>query len=138
MYSSFPTLPARGYFLRGDKGPEVKKLQGLLNYVNAGREDLVQPLRIDGEYGILTAEAVKFMQTVHSLQPDAQFGAKSLKASRIDMTPARRAVNWAVAVSMDNSFTYGAGKRAHRSGCYFCEMFEMRQKDYGKSRLVPG
>lgn len=30
------------------------------------------------------------------------------------------AVNWAVDIANDDSFTYGTGNRAHRYGCYFC------------------
>ena len=30
------------------------------------------------------------------------------------------AVDWAVMIANDDSFTYGTGKRAHNYGCYFC------------------
>lgn len=30
------------------------------------------------------------------------------------------AVEWAKMIANDNSFAYGAGKKAHRGGCYFC------------------
>ena len=31
------------------------------------------------------------------------------------------AVQWGIDIAADDSFTYGAGKRAHRYGCYFCQ-----------------
>lgn len=31
------------------------------------------------------------------------------------------AVQWGIDIAADNSFTYGAGQRAHRYGCYFCQ-----------------
>lgn len=33
---------------------------------------------------------------------------------------AMAAVAWAKEIANDNSFAYGAGKQAHRTGCYFC------------------
>ena len=30
------------------------------------------------------------------------------------------AVDWAVDIANDNSFSYGTGKRSHNTGCYFC------------------
>ena len=31
------------------------------------------------------------------------------------------AVQWGIDIAADDSFTYGAGQRAHRYGCYFCQ-----------------
>ena len=116
----FPTLPKRGWFKKGDKGDEVKKLQKLLNWANSGT--IVAPLEIDGELGVLTENAVAFMEEIHHLTIDKEFGAKCLAMTKnLDMNGRWRACNWAVSVAKDNSFTYGTGDRAHRSGCYFCQ-----------------
>ena len=39
---------------------------------------------------------------------------------QVEYNPAMAAVNWAIDIADDNSFTYGTGKQAHRRGCYFC------------------
>lgn len=116
----FPKLPERGYFKKGDKGDEVKKLQKLLNFLNSG--SIVAPLKDDGEVGPLTINAVSFAEELHHMTIDGEFGTKCLAmAKALDMNGRWRACNWAVSVSKDNRFTYGAGQRAHRSGCYFCQ-----------------
>ncbi len=116
---AFPKLPERGWFAKGDKGEEVKKLQRLLNWLNAGR--IVDNLVVDGEIGNLTISAVSFYEEVHTLTIDGEFGEKCLKlAKMMDMCGRWRALNWAISVAKDNRFTYGAGERGHRSGCYFC------------------
>lgn len=118
--NAFPKLPERGWFQRGDKGDEVKKLQKLLNWACDGT--IIDKLNADGEYGILTENMVKFYQEVHFLTIDGQFGPVCLKSTRgMDINGAWRAIAFAVSVARDNSFAYGAGQRAHRSGCYFCQ-----------------
>lgn len=47
---------------------------------------------------------------------------------------AEAAVEWAREIANDDSFAYGAGQRAHRSGCYFCGT-NLRKKG---SSLVDG
>lgn len=47
---------------------------------------------------------------------------------------AEAAVEWAREIANDDSFTYGAGKRAHHAGCYFCGT-NLRKKG---SSLVDG
>lgn len=44
------------------------------------------------------------------------------------------AIEWARQIAADDSFTYGAGKRAHHAGCYFCGT-NLRKKG---SSLVDG
>ena len=118
--SALPTLPKRGYFIKGDKGEEVKKMQRALNWANGG--SIVAPLKIDGIVGPLTINAVSFFEEIQHLSIDGEFGPKCrTKISQMDLTGATRACNWAVSVAKDNRFTYGAGQRAHRCGCYFCE-----------------
>lgn len=120
---TFPILPKHGknsYFKKGDKGISVKQLQTFLNWANAGT--IVKRLEVDGDYGELTERAVKFFQEVHHIVADGEFGNVSLKTAKaMYMTGALKAVNWAVSVSKDNSFSYGVGDRAHRGGCYFCQ-----------------
>lgn len=118
--NALPKIPQRGFFEKGDKGPEVEKLQRALNWANNGR--IVDNLKVDGEVGPLTISAVSFFQEIHRITIDGQFGAKSLKTLKnMNLTGAIKACNWAVSVAKDNRFTYGAGQRAHRSGCYFCK-----------------
>lgn len=46
------------------------------------------------------------------------------------------AVQWGIKIAADNSFTYGAGKRAHRYGCYFCQTNVGPRKNIkGKSKV---
>lgn len=68
----FPTLPKKGYFDKGDTGAQVKYLQKFLNwYGNYG-------LTIDGSYGPLTVNAVKYFENAEGLTKDGSFGAKCL------------------------------------------------------------
>lgn len=65
-------LPDRGYFIKGDKGHDVKKLQKAINAVIGSN------LTVDGIYGEKTFQAVKTFQKRHSLIADGKFGLKSL------------------------------------------------------------
>ena len=117
--SALPKLPARGYFKKGDKGPEVVKLQKGLNWANNGA--IFAPLKTDGVAGDLTIRAVKFFQMLHNKTVDAHFGKVCRdKLRTMDLNGRIKACNWALSVALDNTFTYGSGQRAHRSGCYFC------------------
>lgn len=116
---ALPKIPQGGFFKKGDKGAEVKKLQKALNWANNGR--IVANLKIDGEVGDLTISAVAFFQEIHHITIDGEFGPKSLDTLKnMNLTGAIKACNWAVSVAKDNRFTYGVGQRAHRAGCYFC------------------
>lgn len=69
----FPTLPLNGYFRKGNKGNEVKKLQKFLNWSNNSK------LNIDGLIGNKTINEVKrFQKNVH-IKQDGLFGKNSLK-----------------------------------------------------------
>lgn len=68
----FPKLPMRGYFQRGDKGLEVKKLQKLLVWMD------VAELEIDGIYGVNTEKAVKKLQGIVKTTKNGKFGNKCL------------------------------------------------------------
>lgn len=75
---AYPDLPKRGYFKKGDKGSEVKKLQKLLNWI------LDTTLTIDGVIGAKTINAIKNFQGKYGLESDGLFGGASLsKAKKI-------------------------------------------------------
>ena len=70
--TSWPELPARGYFRKGEKGKQVKRLQEALNArgYNCGAAD--------GIYGPKTEKAAKEFQKKNRLTQDGLFGEKSL------------------------------------------------------------
>lgn len=117
--SVLPVLPKRKYFKIGDTGNEVKLVQAFINWANNGT--IRKKLKLDGDYGKLTAQAVSFFEEVHGLKQDGEFGKKCRKlAAKLVMDDAWMAVNWAVSIAKNNSFAYGTGNRAHHNGCYFC------------------
>ena len=77
---SFPTLPKRGYFKKGDSGDNVKKLQKFLNWYNS------RDIAVDGVIGGNTIDAVTRFQKGVKLKADGLFGkdclAKAKKAKR--------------------------------------------------------
>lgn len=103
------------------KKKSVKEQQAFLNKVNVGT--IQGKIAVDGKKGSQTTKAIKLFQQVQGLDVDGVWGAKTESASNktIKITKKRMAVNWACSVANDNSFAYGVGKRAHRSGCYFCK-----------------
>ena len=73
---TFPTLPERGYFQKGDKGTQVKNLQKFLNWcIGAG-------LTVDGEFGNNTQNAVETYQKTYGLKVDGLFGSNSLTKAK--------------------------------------------------------
>lgn len=103
------------------KKKSVKEQQAFLNRVNVGT--IQGKIAVDGEKGSQTTRAIKLFQQVEGLEVDGVWGTKTESASNksISVTGKRKAVNWACSVANDNSFAYGTGQRAHRSGCYFCK-----------------
>jgi len=99
----------------------VKEQQEFLNRVNEGV--YTGKLVIDGKKGPKTVAAIKIFQQVEGLTVDGKWGKATEAASdkTINVTGKRKAINWACSVANDNSFAYGTGQRAHRSGCYFCK-----------------
>ena len=75
----FPTLPSRGYFKKGDKGIEVRKLQNLLMWISPG---CLPRFGVDGEYGNETYNAVKVCQSILGVTVDGLWGKKSQLAAR--------------------------------------------------------
>lgn len=73
---TFPKLPARRYFKRGDKGMQVKYLQQFLNWY--GKYGLV----VDGVIGSKTIVAVEKFQKSEGLDVDGLFGKKCLAKAK--------------------------------------------------------
>lgn len=69
---TFPKLPLRGYFKRGDNSTQVKYLQKFLNWF--GNYGLV----VDGVIGTKTIDAVEKFQKAVGLGVDGLFGKNSL------------------------------------------------------------
>ena len=67
----WPKLPIRGYFQKGDKGNEVKKLQRFLCWMD-------YDVDIDGIYGTKTEAAVKKLQGLAKTTKNGKFGNKCL------------------------------------------------------------
>lgn len=75
---TLPKLPKRGWFTAGDKGEQVKLLQKFLNwYFGYDR------LKIDGEVGRLTINAVWDYQSYEGLTVDGGFGEQSLAHAKV-------------------------------------------------------
>lgn len=80
---TFPALPPRGYYKKGDGittltnyPTQIERLQMFLNWV------LDIKLKIDGEYGEETEKAVKMFQKKYGLTVDGEFGSKSLAKAK--------------------------------------------------------
>lgn len=71
----FPSIPKRGYFKKGDKGTQVKKLQKLLNWCGCS-------VSTGGTYGTKTVTAVKKLQKKLGLKQDGKFGKKTLTKAK--------------------------------------------------------
>ena len=72
----WPTLPARGYFVIGDKGEEVKKMQAVLNFITSDKID------VDGVFGKVTRVSVTRAQAILGVRIDGKFGKKTLEAAK--------------------------------------------------------
>ena len=72
------TLPARGYFKKGDEG---KKVLGLQKWLKAHGFD---PGVLNGRYSTNTIQAVKAFQKYYKISPDGEFGKKSLKVADLN------------------------------------------------------
>ena len=68
-----PTPPTRGYFMKNDRGEQVKVLQKFLNWC------LGCNLAIDGIIGNLTVTQIKNFQKKYNLKIDGYFGPSCIK-----------------------------------------------------------
>lgn len=73
---TFPTLPSRGYFKKGDKGTQVKNLQKFLNWYGGYK------LTVDGDFGSNTYAAVRNFQSNEKLTIDGLFGKNCLTKAK--------------------------------------------------------
>lgn len=71
--SEIPELPGRGYFKKGDKGNEVKKLQACLNRLGYDCGE------VDGVIGDKTIKAINKFKKHYKMGVPGMFGSKSLK-----------------------------------------------------------
>ena len=77
VYSgTFPTLPKRGYFIKGDEGKNVEYLQKFLNWA------IGTSLKVDGDLSNLTISAVETFQEKYDLKVDGKFGKKCLAKAK--------------------------------------------------------
>lgn len=84
LYSGkFPSLPPRGFFQFGDGylqyrpwATQIRRLQKLVNWI-AGTN-----IKIDGDYGKATIDAVKKAQKLLGVKEDGLFGATTLAKAR--------------------------------------------------------
>lgn len=76
---TWPTLPKRGYFQKGDKGVNVARLQEFLKWYDS---TFLPKYGADGDFGSETKAAVVSFQTREGLTVDALFGKKSLAAAK--------------------------------------------------------
>lgn len=72
----YPKLPSRGYFKKGDKSTEVKKLQKFINWA------LDIKLAVDGSYGNITFNEVKRFEKLVGNKANGLYGENDLKASK--------------------------------------------------------
>ena len=73
---TFPKIPTRGYFEKGDRGENVRYLQKFLNWYGNYK------LTVDNICGAKTIEAVKKFQKAEGLTVDGQFGKNSLAKAK--------------------------------------------------------
>lgn len=76
---TWPTLPSRGYFQKGDKGVNVVRLQEFLKWYDP---TFLPKYGADGSFGNETKTAVLMFQGRESLKADGLFGKKSLAAAK--------------------------------------------------------
>ena len=76
---TWPTLPKRGYFQKGDKGVNVIRLQEFLKWYDP---TFLPKYGADGDFGLETKSAVITFQGRENLKMDGLFGPKSLAAAK--------------------------------------------------------
>lgn len=76
---TWPTLPSRGYFQKGDKGVNVCRLQEFLKWYDP---TYLPKYGADGDFGNETKTAVISFQSREGLKTDGLFGKKSLAKAK--------------------------------------------------------
>lgn len=78
---------ADGDVKKGEKGPDVKHIQELLNKFGY-RDSHGNPITSDGDFGQKTKEAVQAFQRAHGLEDDGIIGARTMEAlKRAEQSP---------------------------------------------------
>lgn len=72
----YPKLPSRGYFKKGDKSDEVKKVQKFINWA------LDIKLVVDGSYGPITKQEVTRFEKLVGNKANGQFGKNDLAKAK--------------------------------------------------------
>lgn len=68
---TWPKIPSRGYFKKGDKGTQVRNMQKFLQWYGYS-------ISADGRYGAKTVSIVKKFQKAIGVKKDGKFGKKTL------------------------------------------------------------
>lgn len=76
---SWPTLPKRGYFQKGDKGANVKKMQCFLKWYD---NTLLPKYGTDGDFGTETLAAVIAFESREGIKTDGLFGPVCLSRAK--------------------------------------------------------
>lgn len=76
---TWPTIPSRGYFQKGDKGVNVKRMQEVLLWL---KPDCLPRYGADGELGSETYAAVKACQEILGVVVDGLYGPKTQAAAK--------------------------------------------------------
>lgn len=76
---TWPTLPSRGYFMKGDKGVNVTRLQEFLKWYD---NTYLPRYGVDGDFGNETKTAVISFQAREHIKQDGLFGKKSLATAK--------------------------------------------------------
>ncbi len=71
----WPKLPKRGYFKKGDKGKQVKRVQKFLKWYG-------YKVKVNGKYNKKTVKAVKKFQKKMGLKADGEFGRDTLSKAK--------------------------------------------------------
>ena len=72
---TFPKIPKRGYFKKGDKGTQVKNLQKFLRWYGYS-------ISTDGRCGPKTISTIKKFQKAIGVKADGRFGKKTLEKAK--------------------------------------------------------
>lgn len=82
---TYPVLPSRGYFVKGDGitaltnyPTQLTRMQKLINWI----DDTTKDITIDGQFGAKTEEKVKVTQKILGLTATGRFDSATLKAAK--------------------------------------------------------
>ena len=80
---NYPTLPGRGYFIKGDGYDTYVSFQNQIKYIQEYMNWAIgSKLDIDGCYGPATVKAVKAFQKVVNITQDGSYGQQTLARAK--------------------------------------------------------